>query len=40
MKKIILTGLCGLGLLAVCTISTNFNTGVTTFGNGGYIDIM
>lgn len=40
MKKIILAGLCGLGLVAVCAFVTNVDAGVSTCGHGGYIDIM
>lgn len=40
MKRIILAGLCGLGLVAACAFATNVDTSVSTCGHSGYIDIM
>lgn len=40
MKKIILAGLCGLGLVAACAFATNVDNGVSMCGHGGLIDIM
>lgn len=39
MKRFILTGLCGLSLVAACAFASNLDTNVSTCGNGGFINV-
>ncbi len=39
MKKVILAGLCGLGLMAACVFSTTTESKPNVAGHGGYVHV-